>query len=95
MPRTAVNPELRKNSGNLNRIMPALGKSEMNILVNNISETLPAGHTLSDLLMLHELREKQGMAIALNNTVVPRAEWERQELFENDKVTILLATQGG
>ena len=67
----------------------------MNIFVNNTPETISSAQKLYDLLLRHKLNEKQGIAVAVNNAVVPKLDWGNQELFENDKVTILLATQGG
>ncbi len=40
--------------------------------------------------------EKQkGIAVAVNETVVPKAKWESYELQPNDKVLVIKATQGG
>ncbi|MCE9540480.1 MAG: sulfur carrier protein ThiS [Bacteroidetes bacterium] len=47
--------------------------------------------------MLDELMpEKQkGIAIALNNSVIPKNNWPTQFLTQNDEVLIIKATQGG
>ena len=47
--------------------------------------------------MLDEIMpEKQkGIAIALNNSVVPKTRWHTQFLKQNDEVLIIKATQGG
>ena len=40
--------------------------------------------------------EKQkGIAVAVNETVVPKAQWDIYELQPNDKVLVIKATQGG
>ena len=40
--------------------------------------------------------EKQkGIAVAVNGTVVPKAQWDSYELQPNDKVLVIKATQGG
>ena len=36
-----------------------------------------------------------GIALAVNEKVVPKKEWEKFELKENDKVLLIKATQGG
>ena len=36
-----------------------------------------------------------GIAVALNGEVVPRAEWSRKELRDGDAVEIVRAVQGG
>ncbi len=39
--------------------------------------------------------ETAGLAVALGERVVPRAEWERTPLSEGDALTLIRATQGG
>ena len=39
--------------------------------------------------------EQQGIAVALNLTVVPRAEWEEVRVDEGDQLDIIGAKQGG
>lgn len=47
-------------------------------------------------LILKELGiQSTGIAIAVNNKVIPRTQWETFVLAENDKVIIIHATQGG
>jgi sulfur carrier protein len=36
-----------------------------------------------------------GVAVALNDSVVPRAEWPRTALDDGDRVEVLTAVQGG
>lgn len=36
-----------------------------------------------------------GIALAVNETVIPKNEWEKFQLQDNDKVLIIKATQGG
>ncbi len=37
----------------------------------------------------------QGIAIAVNNKMIPRTEWERFMLHENDNLVIIKAACGG
>ena len=37
----------------------------------------------------------KGIAVALNNQVIPRSRWASQELQPNDNILIIIATQGG
>ena len=67
----------------------------MDLLVNNKSEKLQSGNKLSQLLLQLNLFEKRGIAVAVNNAVVARHDWDNYELKENDKVTIIRPTQGG
>jgi sulfur carrier protein len=38
---------------------------------------------------------QKGIAVAVNNTVVPRFQWESYTLQENDKILVIKAMQGG
>jgi sulfur carrier protein len=67
----------------------------MEILVNNKPEQMMQGNMLSELLLQLGLSEKKGIAVAVNNRVVGRADWAKHSLQENDKVTIIRPTQGG
>lgn len=37
----------------------------------------------------------RGVAVAINNNVVQKKEWETHLLKDNDKITLIKATQGG
>ena len=37
----------------------------------------------------------KGIAVAINDEVVPKTDWQNFELKENDEVLIITATQGG
>ena len=67
----------------------------MEVIVNE--QTKEVGDNISTDELLHELGwdTKQGIAVAVNNEVVPRDNWQQKRLSENDKVTIIQATQGG
>jgi sulfur carrier protein len=67
----------------------------MEIFVNNESETVTTGSSLQDLLEIKEFVEQKGIAIAVNNEVVTRAEWKSTILLPSDKITVIKATQGG
>jgi sulfur carrier protein len=67
----------------------------MELLVNNKPEKLQSGDKLSELLLQLTLFEKRGIAVAVNNAVVARDDWEKHQLNENDKITIIRPTQGG
>lgn len=65
----------------------------MKILLNNI-ETETAATTVEALHAELNLPDK-GVAIAINNRVVLRANWSTQSLTEGDHVTIIKAAFGG
>ncbi len=39
--------------------------------------------------------KQKGIAVAVNETVVPRAKWDSYVLQPNDKILVIKATQGG
>ena len=46
--------------------------------------------------MLDELKTgKEGIAVAVNEAVVPKSMWPTFDLNENDKIMIITATAGG
>ena len=51
--------------------------------------------TLAEVLPLLDIRLRDGIAIAVNNTVIPRSEWDGFVLRERDEVFVIRATQGG
>ena len=51
--------------------------------------------TLLELLQQQQLSEKKGIAVAVNNQVVPKAQWKATALQNKDNVLVIEATQGG
>ena len=39
--------------------------------------------------------KQKGIAVAVNETIVPKAQWDSYELKHNDKLLVIKATQGG
>ena len=66
----------------------------MKVQVNNKEVELIPNSTLTQLMTQLEL-PVQGIAIAVNNKMIPRTEWERFELHENDNLVIIKAACGG
>lgn len=67
----------------------------MKIWINKKEEEYTAPLSLLQLLQKIEKAEKKGIAIAVNNFVVSKKNWEKTSLEANDKITIIAATQGG
>jgi len=67
----------------------------MNIRVNDQPRDVALGATLLDLLRELALAECKGVAVAINDTVVPRTTWPKHPLRESDSVLVIQATQGG
>jgi sulfur carrier protein len=66
----------------------------MNISVNGERREVAPGTAL-DTLVRSLTAAPRGVAAALNETVVPRAQWSATALCEGDRVEVLTAVQGG
>jgi len=69
----------------------------MEITINNQVKNLSGQSSLTVQQLLNiEIPDKQkGIAIAINNSVVPKTEWETKTISNNDSILIIKATQGG
>ena len=66
----------------------------MNLTINSEPKQF-SGKNISELLNSLNMPSTNGIALAINDKVVPKNEWNKFELNENDKVLIIKATQGG
>lgn len=66
----------------------------MKVQVNNKEVEINPDATLVQLTAQLELTVS-GIAIAVNNRMIPRTEWESFSLHENDSVVIIKAACGG
>jgi sulfur carrier protein len=64
------------------------------VIVNGIGRDLPDSASVADAAALLTSRA-EGIAVALNDSVVPRAEWAATPLADGDRVEVLTAVQGG
>jgi sulfur carrier protein len=66
----------------------------MRMTINGEERVIGAGATIATLL--NELGVRRGgVAVALNDDVVPRGTHDRAELHEGDRVEIIVAVAGG
>ncbi len=66
----------------------------MKLLVNSHQKDF-SGKNISELVQTLNMSSTNGIALAVNEKVIPKSEWERFELKENDKILLIKATQGG
>lgn len=51
--------------------------------------------SVQELLDLEFPDRQKGLALAINNAVVPKTEWGKTHVSEQDQILIITATQGG
>ena len=66
----------------------------MKVLVNNKEQEVTSDTSVSTLAQSLQVPEK-GIAIAVNNRMVSRTEWDGFVLKENDNIVIIKAACGG
>jgi sulfur carrier protein len=68
----------------------------MELKINNQRKQFNTSHLSIQALLDIEMPKKQkGIAVAINNTVIPKSNWETHPLNETDEILIISATQGG
>lgn len=68
----------------------------MNLIMNGEKKSFAGDQlTIRQLLKEVDVSLQRGVAVALNNAVVPQSQWDQQTLAEGDHVEIIRATQGG
>lgn len=67
----------------------------MDIIVNDRKHTIDQHSTLNALLSNLNISSNKGVALAVNEQVIPRSNWDSHQLKENDEIMIIKAAQGG
>ena len=67
----------------------------MQISINNNSTDIQSATNVSHLIHHLLALNPAGMAMAINDSIVPRHLWEETLLQENDKVLVIKACSGG
>ncbi|WP_136667189.1 sulfur carrier protein ThiS [Flavobacterium sp. H122] len=68
----------------------------MELKINNQSKHFEAEElSVQDLLDLEFPEKQNGIAFAINNSVIPKTDWQTTILSETDDILIITATQGG
>ena len=65
------------------------------ISINNKNYKIQEDSTVDAAINLVEGLPKRGIAIAVNNEVVPSAQWSTKKLSDGDRLTIIKAFYGG
>ena len=68
----------------------------MELTINHITKTFEVLPDNLEALMAIEIPgKKKGIAVALNNRIIPLSAWAETLLKDKDSVLIITATQGG
>lgn len=67
----------------------------MEIFVNDQKHQVAKDATIANVLSLLKTDNFKGVAIAVNNVVVPRTKWNIHTVSNGDNILIIKATQGG
>lgn len=67
----------------------------MEVLLNDNVLTVNDETSLLELVFSQVGEKQNGIAIAINNSVIPKATWENHYLQANDQILLIKATQGG
>ena len=67
----------------------------MQITIDNESYTFDENTSLENAIDILQLEDKTGIALALNEEIIPRSEWNKTILFDEDKIIIIGAVAGG
>jgi len=67
----------------------------MQITINKQAYQFDENTSLESAIETLELKETNGIALALNEEIIPKSEWQKTILFEEDKIIIIGAVAGG
>ena len=67
----------------------------MRVVLNGEPRELPERASLDAAVEASGAPSRRGVAVAVDGEVVPRGQWERFELCEDQRVEVLQAVQGG
>ncbi|MGH1337326.1 MAG: sulfur carrier protein ThiS [Aureispira sp.] len=67
----------------------------MVLWVNKTQQEYKTPLSLLQLLTKLQKAQQSGIAVAVNNRVIPKNDWPAQSLNDQDSITIITATQGG
>ncbi len=68
--------------------------SFMNISINKEMMSLPEKTTIAGMLKKLDI-ERKYIAVEINMTIIPKSEFDKHQLKDNDKVEIIRAVGGG
>lgn len=68
----------------------------MNLIINGQTKSFQTQDlTIRQMLKHLDITLQKGVAVALNNAVIPQSQWETYALSDGDHLEVIRATQGG
>ena len=67
----------------------------MEITINQQNRTVSESCSVEQLLNFVLNKSATGIAVAVNQTIVPKSDWETRFLDPGDQIILIKATQGG
>lgn len=67
----------------------------MKILLNDRNVELDEQVSLLRLFEKFNIAATSGVAVAVNEMIIPKKDWPSHKIIENDKILVITATQGG
>lgn len=67
----------------------------MEIIINQQKQSVPENYSLEQLLLSYMPNATNGIAVAINQQVIPKSSWQTQKLQANDNIMVIKATPGG
>jgi sulfur carrier protein len=67
----------------------------MTIFINDQPTEFEPPPTIADVLTKLQIFEVQGIAVAMNDEVIKKNDWQEITLNQNDRLMLIRATQGG
>lgn len=67
----------------------------MQININNQSYQFNENTSLENAIKTLDLEDTKGIALALNEEIIPRSKWNETVLYNEDKIILIGAVAGG
>ena len=78
------------------KVVLILNFKGMELKINNqIKQFEAESLSVQDLLDLEIPNKQNGIAVAINNSVIPKINWNSHSIQQTDEILIISATQGG
>ncbi len=67
----------------------------MEITLNDTTHSVSENTSLHDIVFSQLGDKQKGIAVAVNDSVIPKSNWGKHMIQSNDNILIIKATQGG